>query len=101
MLTNLEGLINSLLSLHGTKAYNGEITTTTGYVALATAETMAKNVYISNTSGGVLLVRTNGVDLRIPDNSIFPVVHVSNLQNVSVKRLDSAAGTVISFRYEV
>jgi hypothetical protein len=99
-LTNLEQIVQSIFKSFTTRAFNGSVTTTTGYVALAT-DTPARIVYISNTTGEVLYVRLDGKDIYLPDGAIFPINNISNLNTVFVKTAASTAGLTVTFRYEL
>jgi hypothetical protein len=100
MMTNLESLVFTLVKLHPTKAYNGEITTAAEFVPLATVPTLAQTVYISNTFDEPLFVKIGEFRLFIPKNTIFPVTYVSDLQNVFVQLESGTPDVKVSFRYE-
>ena len=96
--TNLEQLVQSIFRVFTSIAGNGSVTTGAGYVAL-NADTPARIVYISNTTGEVLYVRIDNKDIYLPDGAIFPINNISNLNTVSIK---TATGTpaIVTFRYE-
>lgn len=99
-LTNLEYLITLLVAYGNKKHKHGSITTTSGYVPLATVSTPANMVMISNTTSKVLYVKFDGNDFYIPAGGIIPFNNIIDLTSVSVKLDDNTAGTTITFAYE-
>lgn len=100
-MTTLEELVKSILAIFTRNAFNGSVTTTTGYVTIVSQSTPARIVYISNTTGKTIYVKQDGQDLYVPDGAIFPFNNISNLNTISLKTSDSTSGLTVTYRYEL
>ena len=95
----MEQILKNIFQIFTTQAKNGAVDCLAEFVPLVADNTPAKTVYISNTSGGNLLVRQGDVSFILPDGAIFPFNNVGLLKNLSVKTADDSGATV-TFRYE-
>lgn len=93
--------LDQLMSMFPSKAYSFNLTSTTGYVPLATASTPAMNLWVYNTSAKIIEIRVGDQITPIPAGQVAIVTFVKDLSYVSFRTSDAAAGTVVYFRYEV
>ena len=102
-LTNLESLITSLVGFYTRRGYNGSVVTTDNFVQLSSTSVPAQLVYISNTTGKILWVSTDGGStyLELPDGAIFPFNNIADLSTISVRVFDDTADLIVTFRYEI